>query len=140
MKRTQLGLLLIGIGFILAIAGGLYLAASDFETNAFALRGFIAFVVIVPLIGAGIYFYIRPQQEEAEPESFVRQQRELLDNLRSRGQMTFSDAAQQLAVSEEAVIEMVNQLITLEIFNGEVDWQKGILYAGQSQFDEIPND
>jgi len=140
MKKTQLGLLLIGLGFILAISGGLYLAASDFETSAFALRGVIVFGVIVPLIAVGIYFYSRPQAEEAEPESFVRQQRELMDTLRSHHQMTFSEAAQQLAVSEEAVVEMVNQLITLEIFNGEVDWQKGILYAGQTLIDDIPND
>lgn len=138
MQRTRLrGMIFMGVGFAIAMAAGLALAvrasSEEIETNTVLAGSFAAFMVIAPLIIYGIYLYVQEDDPIAPDEvSIVEKQRELMDVLRERGRVTVPEMATALGVSQSDVREMINQLIDLEIFRGEVDWTDEVLYAGES--------
>lgn len=129
------GIILMGLGFGITVLVGLWLAvqvsAEELEAGGAVLGGFLAFIVIGPLIGFGIYMYVRGGQE-ADEQSVMEQQRRLLDIVRSRGQVTVEDLALEMQVGVTAVQDMVHQLVGLQVFAGYVNWDDGILYSSDA--------
>lgn len=131
-----IGIILIAIGFGIAVLTGLLIAAQvsggEFETGGgpVILAG-LAFLVIAPMVGVGIFLYVKGGQE-AEEQSQMRQQRELLDILRSRGQVGVNDMAIEMGVTVDTVKDMVHQLVGLQVFSGYVNWNDGILFSAEA--------
>jgi hypothetical protein len=129
------GIILIVVGFGIAVIAGLWLAvqvSSEQITAGGALVGAgIAFIPVALLVGFGIYMFVVGGRE-AQEESTMRQQRQLLDIVKSRGQVRVSDVALEMRVSVDAVKDMVHQLVGLQVFSGYVNWEKGTLYSSDA--------
>jgi ribosomal protein S27AE len=95
-----------------------------------AVFGFILFfgVLVLPMIGGGIYFLIRGQAEARELVA-VEQQRRLLDIVSTRGQVSIADIVMEMRSSRDGVQRDLNALVGRGLFTGYVDWQKGVLYS-----------
>lgn len=131
------------VGFGVAVLGGLFLAvqvSSEALSGGGAVLGaFLVFAIIAPIIGFGIYMYVKGGQE-AEEESIMQKQRQLLDIVRSRGQVSVNDLALELNTKVEAVQSMVHQLVGLQVFSGYINWDKGVLYSSDaSRLTELKN-
>jgi hypothetical protein len=136
MNRGRLiGIILMVAGFGVALIAGLFLAAqvsADELTSGGALVGAgIIFIPVALLVGFGIYLFVKGGQEQ-EQESVMRQQRQLLDILRSRGQVGVHDMALELNVSADQVKHMVHQLVGLQVFSGYVNWNDGMLFSSDA--------
>lgn len=136
-----IGVILIVIGLGAALLAGLWLAvqlSNQQITGGGAVLGAgLAFIPIALLVGFGIYMFVQGGKE-AEQESVMQKQRQLLDILRSRGQVSVSDMAIEMRVTPDAVKEMVHQLVGLQVFSGYANWKDGTLYSSEaSQLREL---
>src|ERR1043165_4413850 len=126
------GVILIVVGFGIAVIAGLWLATSVSSGQNDAGGAFIgaglAFIPVALLVGFGIYLYVRGGKE-AEAESEMQKQRQLLDIVKSRGQVAVSDLALEMKTNVDTVKSMVHQLVGLQVFSGYINWDKGILYS-----------
>lgn len=130
-----IGLILMAIGGGITILAGLFLAVRAGEDGATALGTVLgaglAFVFVAPLIGFGLFMWVKGGQE-AQEESAMQKQRELLDILRSRGQVDVRDMAVEMGESVDTVKGMVHQLVGLQVFSGYINWDKGMLYSTEA--------
>ena len=136
MNGTRLlGVILTVVGLGVAVIAGLYLAtqvsAGDLTGGGAVFGAGLAFIPVALLIGFGVYNFIRGGSE-AETESVMHQQRQLLDILKSRGQVSVNDMALEMHVPVEQVKNMVHQLVGLQVFSGYVNWQEGTLYSSDA--------
>lgn len=131
-----MGLILIALGFIVAAAAGLWFAVQivqgTMEPGEAARAAVLLFIPVGALVLAGIYLRTR-QKSVVEPESMVEKQRHLVDLLNVRGTVPVSEMAAALQVDEGTLRELVEQLIRLEIFTGQVDWDNGVMYAAPAR-------
>jgi hypothetical protein len=135
------GLILIAIGFGVAVIAGLWLAlqvSSQQMSGGGALVGAgIAFIPVALLTGFGIYMFVQGGKEAAE-ESEMQKQRQLLDIVKSRGEVSVADLALEMNVNADRVKYLVHQLVGLQVFSGYVNWDKGTLYSSDaSQLREL---
>jgi hypothetical protein len=126
------GIILLVVGFGVAVISGLWLAlqvSNEQITSGGAVVGAgIAFIPVALLAGFGIYMYVQGGKEAVE-ESAMQKQRQLLDIVKSRGEVSVSDLAMEMRVNVDAVKDMVHQLVGLQVFSGYINWDKGILYS-----------
>lgn len=127
------GVILIVVGFGIAVIAGLWLAlqAQQIGGGGTLLGAGIAFIPVAILVGGGIYMYVIGGRE-AVHESSMRQQRELLDVVKSRGEVSIADLAMELKVNVDTVKSLVYQLVGLQVFSGYVNWDKGVLYSSEA--------
>ncbi|GIL12442.1 MAG: hypothetical protein BroJett038_11620 [Chloroflexota bacterium] len=129
------GIILIVVGFGVAVIAGLWLAfqvSSESLSGGGALVGAgIAFIPVALLVGFGIYMFVQGGKE-AEEESSMQKQRRLLDIVKSRGQVSVPDVAMEMQISVEVVKDLVHQLVGLQVFSGYVNWQDGVLYSSDA--------
>lgn len=129
------GIILMVVGFAIAVIAGLWLAfqvSNQQMTGGGALVGAgIAFVPVALLVGFGIFMFVQGGKE-AEQESSMQKQRQLLDIVKSRGEVAVSDLAMEMRVSVDSVKDMVHQLVGLQVFSGYINWEKGILYSSDA--------
>lgn len=136
-----IGVIMMSFGVGLTVLAGLFLAVRAGEEEASALGTVLgaglAFIVVAPLIGFGLYMWIKGGHEATE-ETTMRQQRQLLDIVKSRGQVGVSQLALEMGVPVDSVKEMVHQLVGLQVFSGYVNWDEGTLYSSEaSQLREL---
>jgi len=62
----------------------------------------------------------------------MQQQRQLLDIVKSRGQVTVSDMAVEMTVPADVVKDLVYQLVGLQVFSGYINWNEGVLYSSDA--------
>ena len=127
------GILLVGFGTILGIAIALWLifGVLDEKTERTgAIFGFVLLfgVVVLPLVGGGVYFLVKGQAE-ARDLARVQEQRRLLDVVTTRGQVSIPDLVLELKSSRERVQHDLYDLVGRGLFSGYVDWSKGMLYS-----------
>lgn len=135
------GIILIVVGFGIAIIAGFWLAlqvSNDQLTSGGAVVGAgLAFIPVALLVGFGIFMVVQGSKEAVQ-ESEMRQQRNLLDIVKSRGQVGISDLALEMGISADKVKDLVHQLVGLQVFSGYVNWEEGTLYSSQaSQLREL---
>lgn len=135
-----LGIILTVVGIAIAIIAGLWIATqvSSGLTGGGAILGAgLAFIPVALLIGGGIYLFVKGGQESKQ-SSEMQKQRQLLDILKSRGQVSVHDMALEMRVSADQVKNMVHQLVGLQVFSGYINWEEGTLYSAQaSQLREL---
>ena len=129
------GVILIVVGFGIAVIAGLWLASQvsggQLQSGGALVGGGIAFIPVALLVGFGIYLYVQGGKE-AESESEMQKQRQLLDIVKSRGQVAVSDLALEMKTNVDTVKGMVHQLVGLQVFSGYINWDKGILYSSDA--------
>lgn len=128
----RLGIALSVIGFAIAVTAGLILAVrfsrGETEMGGVIVSAAAVFIPVGLLVAAGIYLYVRQApREEAEPESTMPQQREIVVWLNSQSQVRIADVARTMSIDVEQVERMVHELISLRVFSGYVNWQAGVL-------------
>jgi hypothetical protein len=127
------GLLLLLFGIVLGVGISLWLVfgvLDDKTERTGAIFGFVLLfgVLVLPLVGGGIYFLIRGQAE-AKDLARVQEQRRLLDIVMTRGQVSIADLVLELKSTRDKVQVDLNELVGRGLFSGYVDWQKGMLYS-----------
>lgn len=142
MNTSRLsGIILLVIGIGIAVIAGLWLAtqvSSGGTSGGGAILGAgLAFIPIALLVGAGIFLFMRGGSE-AQQNTTMQQQRQLLDILKSRGQVSVNDMALEMSTSVDSVKDMVYQLVGLQVFSGYANWESGMLYSAEaSQLREL---
>jgi ribosomal protein S27AE len=126
-------MILTGAGIVLAIAIGLWLffgyQEGNLEASGAAFGGALfAGVLVLPLVGAGIFFIVRGNAEAKNLER-VREQRKLLDIVKTRGQVQISDLVLEMNATTEKVKNDIYDLVGRGLFSGYVDWNRGQLYS-----------
>lgn len=129
------GIILIVVGFAIAVIAGLWLALQvsneQLASGGAVVGAGIAFIPVALLVGFGIYMVVQGGKEAVE-ESEMRQQRNLLDIVKSRGQVGVTDLALEMNISADKVKDLVHQLVGLQVFSGYINWDEGTLYSSQA--------
>lgn len=128
------GIILTVVGIGVAVIAGLWIAtqvSGGMSSGAAVMTAGVAFIPVALLIGFGIYQFMQGGAQ-AEEESVMQQQRQLLDILRSRGQVSVSDMAMEMHVPVDRVQDMVHQLVGLQVFSGYVNWSDGTLFSAEA--------
>lgn len=92
--------------------------------------GIFAVVLLVPL-GAGVFMLWKGGQE-AKASGRAQKQRQLLNMVKTRGQVAISDLAIEMDVSRDQVQHMLHDLVGKGLFSGYVNWDEGMLYSRQA--------
>ena len=136
MGRT-IGIILIAAGLIalLAIAGlmGTYGFVTDELTTGAAVLGITLglFVIVLPLWGVGGFMLWSGLREE-KAMAGVRAQRQLLNIVKTQGQVALSDIVIEMNSTRTAVKDMLYDLVGKGLFSGYINWDEGVLYSQQA--------
>ena len=127
------GILLLTAGVVIGVAvvAWLGLGVREGQTRGTgAVLGFILLfgALVLPLVGAGIFFLVRGRAEARELAR-VGEQRRLLDIVSTRGQIAISDLVLEMKSSRDRVQSDLYDLVGRGLFSGYVDWNKGMLYS-----------
>ena len=141
-----IGLILIAAGVIVGLVGAAIVGATYLSGHTKTLGGMVlglacAVVLAIPLIGAGIFLFIRGQREAA---AFARaeKERKLLGMVQAQGQVNIADVAIELDASRDQVKEWIYDLVHKGLFSGYIHWDEGTLYsrdAAQLRGDKCPS-
>ena len=128
-----IGTILLGAGLFLAIVVPLWLYLGTEEgtlegTGALFGLAFFYLVLVIPLVGGGLYF-LRRGMAEAKDLAKVAEQRKLLGIVSTRGQVAISELVLDLNSTKERVQADIYDLVNRGLFSGYVDWTKGLLYS-----------
>ena len=93
--------------------------------------GLLALFIVIPLIAAGTYFWIKGGAEAREYAELDKE-RKMLGIVSARGQVRLSDLALELNMSRTQVKEALYDLVGKELFVGYIDWKEGVLYAREA--------
>jgi len=139
------GIILIAVGVIIAVVILVMMAAGiaqDELTGGGAILGFgLGLIIVLPLVGAGIFLMIKGKSEEAELTQ-VRNQRKILDMVKTQGKVSISDVVLELRTDREQVKAWIYDLVGKGLFSGYINWDDGILYsedASKLKTDKCPN-
>lgn len=130
-----IGLMLIGGGLLCGALGTLWAVAQraneKLDTGAllFAIGG--ALVIAIPLIGAGLYFFVVGNREEVEGKT-IKQERQLLNLVSAQGQIRIADAALELDLTRDELKALIYDLVGKGLFSGYINWEDGVLYSRQA--------
>lgn len=132
-RGKTVGVILTVAGAVLAIALGLWLyfgfQEGQLEASGAAFGGALfAGVLILPLLGAGL-FLIKKGGDEERDLARVREQRKLLDMVKTRGQVAVSDMVLEMNATTDKIRNDIYDLVGRGLFSGYVDWDKGVLYS-----------
>lgn len=127
------GLILIAVGAVVGILAGTWLIlnvqSDDLQTTGAVFGAvFIYGLIVLPLIGGGVFLLIKGQSE-AKDLANVDRQRELLGIISTRGQVSIGDVVLQMKSTRGQVQSDLNALVSRGLFSGYVDWSKGMLYS-----------
>jgi hypothetical protein len=127
------GSILIGAGLFLGVVIPLWLYLGTEEgtlEGSGAVFGLALFygILVIPLLGGGLYF-VRRGQAEAKELSRVQEQRKLLGIIGTRGQIAIPDLVLEMNTTRDRVQNDLYELVNRGLFSGYVDWSKGMLYS-----------
>ncbi len=127
------GAILVAASLVLGVAFSLWfyfgVSEGNLEGSGAALGlTLLLGLIVLPLLGGGIYLWIRGNVE-AEELSEIEDQRALLDMVKTRGQMNIDDAVLELNSTRDDVQSDLHALVGRGLFSGYVDWDKGTLYS-----------
>jgi hypothetical protein len=127
-----IGILMVVAGLIIGLVAAVWLLSGLIGEEIGipgAVLGFgLALVLILPLIGAGIYLFIKGGRE-AQELAQIRQQRKILDMVQTQGQVSVSDVVLELGSSRDEVQSWIYDLVGKGLFSGYIKWDEGVLYS-----------
>ena len=128
-----IGGLLIGAALVLGGIGFLWLSASlspgQLQFSGFVLGlGALLAVFVLPLLGAGVFLFVRGGQE-ALALAEARRARKILDMVLTQGSVKVSEIVLEMDLTRDQVRDQIYDLVGKGLFTGYVDWDGGVLYA-----------
>ncbi len=85
-------------------------------------------VVVLPMVGGGLYFLVHGLREEKQIAR-IEEQRKLLNAVMAQGQVSISDLVLELDSSRDQIQNDLYDLVGRGIFSGYIDWKSGMLYS-----------
>ncbi|MCA9944152.1 MAG: hypothetical protein KC449_11755 [Anaerolineales bacterium] len=136
MGKT-LGLILIAggiiVGIIVTVLMVVYRGEGRLSAGGMALGITLGFLVLVlPQLGFGAFLLWKGGQDTAVAAR-AQEQRQLLDMVKTRGQIAISDLVIELNSNRETVQKNLYQLVGMGLFSGYVNWDEGMLYSRQAK-------
>jgi hypothetical protein len=136
MGKT-IGLILIAggiiIGIIITVLMLVYKGEGLLTASGAALGIVLGFLVLVlPQLGFGAFLFWKGGQDAAITAR-AQKQRQLLDIVKTQGQIGISDLVIELNSSRDKVQQMLYQLVGMGLFSGYVNWDEGMLYSRQAR-------
>jgi len=132
------GIILIFVG---AACGALYLVWGVLnlagKEGGLGITGFVLglavvfLVVVAPLVGGGVYLFIRGRREEAEYAG-VAKEKKLLNMVQTQGQVKVTEVALELDSTRDQVKEYLYDVVGKGLFTGYVNWKDGMLYSKEA--------
>ncbi len=124
---------MVAAAVILGVVGFLWLSANlssgQLETTGFVLGlGGLLAVFVLPLLGAGVFLFVRGGRE-AEALAQAQSARRILDMVLTQGSVKVSEIALELDLNRDQVRDHIYDLVGKGLFTGYVDWDAGVLYA-----------
>ncbi len=142
-KTIGLILLIAGIG--VALLGSVWAIASfaggGLDAAALILGVFLALVIAAPLIGVGIFMFVRGGHE-ARAFTEAEKQRKLLGMVQAKGEVRIADVGLELGADRDQVKAWIYDLVDKGFFTGFINWDEGKLYsrdAAQLRTNKCPN-
>lgn len=131
-----LGFILIAGGILVAVVVGVlmmtYVGEGNLSTGAAVLGFTLAFLVLVlPQLGLGIFLLWRGGQEAAVAAK-ADKQRQLLNIVKSRGQVDIGDVAIEMQVSRDQLQNMLHELVGMGLYSGYINWDEGTLISSEA--------
>jgi len=123
-----IGIFALIAGAALGLIGALWLVTVDLGTAARVLGLGLLSVVVLPLLGAGVFLLVRSGQE-AKAGVETAQMRKILDVVKSRGEVPLSDLTLELNSNRDQVKNWIYSLVGMGIFSGYINWDEGVLYS-----------
>ena len=139
-----LGIILIAGGIIVGIiitALMLVYRGEGSLTSGAAMLGWVLgiAVLVLPQLAIGAFLLWKGSQEAVVAEK-ADQERELLNIVKTRGQVDIRDVAIEMQVSKDDVHDMIHDLVGMGLYSGYINWDEGILYSSEaSQLRELTN-
>lgn len=134
MGRT-IGIILVAVGAIgcllVTVLMGVYVYEGSLSLGAAVLGFTLGGIVLLLPLGAGAFMLWKGRQE-ATFEQEAEKQRQLLNTVKTQGQVAISDLAIQMDVSRDEVHRMLTDLVGKGLFSGYVNWTEGMLYSRQA--------
>lgn len=130
------GVILIVIGLLACIIVGALMASQVMageNTTSGAILGLLLALalVVVPFMGVGAYLVFRGRQEATQLAE-VAKERQLLNIVLTRGQVSISDLVLELGATTDQVKAWIYDLVGKGLFSGYVNWNDGVLYSRQA--------
>ncbi len=132
VHSTTVGVILIVVGAILGLVIVGWMAAGIFQselTPAGAVLGFgLGLILVLPLIGGGVFLMVRGRQEAAELAE-IRKERRILEMVTAQGKVSISELILELRADREKVKAWIYDLVGKGLFSGYINWKEGVLYS-----------
>lgn len=125
------GVIMAAAGLLLLLVGVAWLVLSNTTSAAKVLGLFLLALVILPLLGVGIYLLFRGQSE-VKDYAEVQKQRMVLNMVETRGKVRIADIALEINGTREQVQKYIYDLVGKGLFTGYVNWREGVLLAQQA--------
>ncbi|MFO7633697.1 MAG: hypothetical protein R6W76_14230 [Caldilinea sp.] len=130
------GLVLMIVSAVLLLVFGLWVLtafSTDETTSGGGILGLLlALLVMAPLFGIGAYLFRKGGQEQTE-YAFVAKEKQILNAVLTRGQVTISELIADMQLPREEIEKMIQDLVGKQLFSGAINWEKGVLYSVESQ-------
>lgn len=138
LSGRSIGLGFIAAAFLIAVAGGFYLAtqiSNDQTVSSSTLATTIPLLIFIAFFaGMGIRLYSRSEVgADVVVNTEMLKPRELSDLLNARGRLQLNEVAETLEMSENDVKATLNQLVALEVFSGYANWDDEVLGASSPE-------
>jgi len=104
------------------------LSDDDLQTSGFILLLVVAAIVLAPIILGGVFMIIKGGAETKDLAK-IDKQRELLNIVQTRGQVSINDLVLELQSTRDEVEGSLEELVGRGLFSGYVDWKKGMLFS-----------
>jgi hypothetical protein len=128
------------VGLIITLLMNTYTREGSLSSGAATLGFAIGFLVLVlPQLAIGV-FLLWKGGREADTAEKANKQRELLNIVKSRGQVDIGDLAIEMQMNRDEIQDMIHQLVGMGLYSGYINWDEGTLYSQQaSKLRELTN-
>lgn len=132
-----IGIILIVFGIAACSIAGIWAAAEMSSGGSLTAGGaalglaLVFFLVAAPALGVGAYLLIRGQRETKELAE-VDKQRQLLNIVLTRGQVSIADLVLELRSTTDQVKAWIYDLVGKGLFSGYINWNDAVLYSRQA--------
>lgn len=133
-QYVGIGLVVAGVLLAVLIVAwlGVGLADGDLEGGGAVLGGILAFIFLVaPLVGIGGFLLVRGRSESRRLER-ASSLRRMLGRIEAAGEISVADLAIDSGLTRDQVRDNLVELVSMGLFSGYVDWERGRLYARQA--------
>ncbi len=130
------GIIIIVGGILLACGGSAISIASVSADPNGSLGGsilgvIISLIIAFPIIGLGAFLFWRGQKEIKELVT-IQKQKQILNMVKTQGQVGISDMVMELESDTEEVKQLIYDLVGKGLFHGYINWDEAILYSTQA--------